>query len=116
MYKSIAKHRLNAFNNQSGLCYYCKSPMWINDKEGFAIKHKVSRAAAARFQCTAEHLTARCDGGGNSKSNIVAACLFCNNQRHGRKKPPTPLQYREHIKKRLQRGKWHPKELQHVVA
>lgn len=116
MSNPIAKPRLDAFKNQAGLCYYCKSPMWLNGVECFATKHAISISAAFRFQCTAEHLTARCDGGSNRKKNIVAACLFCNKKRHQRKIPPAPLKYRALIQRRLKQGKWHPKELQHLVS
>ena len=112
----IIKLRLNAFHNQDGLCYYCKSTMWLKNIKGFAIKHSISISAAARFQCTAEHLTARCDGGNNGKSNIVAACIFCNNKRHQRKFPLAPVKYKEHIQRRLKQGKWHPKELLHLAS
>ena len=115
MSNPIVKSRFDAFRNQNGRCYYCGSLMWQNDKEGFAAKHSISIAEAAKFKCTAEHLVARCDGGGNYKSNIVAACLFCNGQRHRIKKVPSPIKYRERIQKRLNKGKWHPKSLHHLV-
>jgi hypothetical protein len=35
------------------------------------------------FECTAEHLERRADGGGDAKTNIVAACLDCNSARSG---------------------------------
>ena len=112
----IKKLRSDAFRSQSGLCYYCKSAMWLNDIKSFAIKHSISINEAKRFQCTAEHLTARCDGGSNMKNNIVAACLFCNKKRHQRKNPPVPLKYLAFIQRRLKQGKWHPKELHHLVC
>lgn len=112
----LAKPRLNAFHNQSGLCYYCDKPIWLDDVKSFASRHGLSAPAALRFKCTAEHLTARCDGGGNNKSNIVAACWFCNSKRHKRKKPPAPQQYKALVQRRLKKGKWHPKVLQHLVS
>ncbi len=111
MPNSIVKSRKKAFQNQVGRCYYCKSPMWQRDVRKFAKDNRISVSAAARFKCTAEHLTARCDGGTNSKKNIVAACLFCNSTRHKRKKPPTPSKYRADIQRRIKKGKWHPVEL-----
>ena len=115
MSNPIAKLRLKAFQKQSGLCYYCESRMWLKNLERFANQHAISKSAAARFQCTAEHLVARCDGGSNKNDNIVAACIFCNQTRHKRRKPLVPVKHRAHIKRRLKQGKWHPKELQHLV-
>ncbi len=116
MAKQITKSRLYAFQKQSGRCYYCGSHMWQDDQKGFAKKYAISVAAAARFQCTAEHLIARCDGGRNSRNNIVAACLNCNGVRHQRKSPPTHGKYREDIQRRLKKGKWLPSSLQHHRA
>lgn len=116
MTSSIVKNRLKAFQNQAGRCYYCGSMMWLDKKEDFAAKHKIGISEAEKLKCTAEHLIARCDGGKNSQSNIVAACLFCNNVRHRRKEPPAPNQYKELIQKRLKKGKWHPKSLHHLVS
>jgi hypothetical protein len=89
--------------------------MWENKQKEFARKHDITQNYAARFQCTAEHLFARCDGGSNQESNIVAACRFCNSTRHKCKKPPTPEKYKSHICKRLKMGKWHPRRLQHII-
>ncbi|TKB24217.1 restriction endonuclease [Desulfopila sp. IMCC35006] len=112
----ISQKRLVAFNKQSGCCYYCGSPMWEGKQKEFANKHKITKKYAARFQCTAEHLLARCDGGKDQENNIVAACIFCNRNRHKRKKPLVPLKYRALIQKRLQQGKWHPKKLRHLPS
>lgn len=85
--------------------------MWEENPKDFASKHNVTKKYAARFKCTAEHLLARCDGGKDQEHNIVAACIFCNSKRHQRKTPLVPPEYRAHIQKRLQKGKWHPKTL-----
>ena len=69
---SIKKSRLNAFINQAGLCYYCKSAMWLKDVEVFATKHSISTSDAARFQCTAEHLAARSHGAGSDQNRLCA--------------------------------------------
>jgi hypothetical protein len=116
MTNPIVANRLKAFKNQSGRCYYCESMMWLDKQEDFAAKHNITVKEAARFKCTAEHLVARCDGGGNGKSNIVASCLFCNGGRHRRQKPPAPNHYRELIKKRLKKGKWFPESLRHLAS
>jgi len=116
MPRKIIYHRKQAFSEQDGRCYYCKFPMWIKDQEGFALKHKISVSEAKKFQCTAEHLQARCDGGGNEKKNIVAACRYCNENRHKRKKPPVPYRYKEMIQNRIKKKKWHPISQHHLVS
>ena len=116
MSNTIARPRLEAFYKQAGLCYYCKSRMWLKDIERFANRHAISTTVATRFQCTAEHLAARCNGGSNRKRNIVAACFFCNHNRHRMKNPLSPDKYKAHIKKRIKKGKWHPKELHHIIS
>jgi hypothetical protein len=32
------------------------------------------------------------------------------------KSAPAPNKYKEHIQRRLNKGKWHPKSLQHLVS
>lgn len=59
---------------------------------------------ARSLQCTAEHLTARCDGGRDSAYNIAAACLHCNRTRHLRVKPLDPTAYQALVQRRLGRG------------
>lgn len=54
--------RRAACREQGGLCYYCLLPM--------------------RSDVTAEHLQARCDGGKDTRENIVAAHRLCNSRRH----------------------------------
>ena len=90
--------------------------MWEGNHKEFANKHKITKKYAGRFQCTAEHLLARCDGGKDQETNIVAACLFCNSKRHQRKKPLGPPRYKAHIQKRLEQGKWHPRKLRYSLS
>ena len=70
MSSKFSKQRLAAFKKQFGRCYYCGSPMWQDNPKEFAIKHVISKPEATRFQCTAEHLLARCDGGGINKVTL----------------------------------------------
>jgi len=116
MSSKFSKQRISAFKKQSGRCYYCGSPMWEDNPKKFASQHKITPKYAARFQSTAEHLLARCDGGKDQASNIVAACVFCNSTRHKMRKPLGPPSYRSHIQKRLQQGKWHPQKLKHFSS
>ncbi|MBU1215538.1 MAG: HNH endonuclease [Gammaproteobacteria bacterium] len=106
MPSQIARHRHSSFVNQSGRCFYCGHPMWESDISTFAESHKLSLRQARIYRCTAEHLVAKIDGGSNSAKNIVAACHWCNKNRHARKKAPTPIEYMEFIKKRLAQGRW----------
>lgn len=104
---SIKNNRHKAFIAQSGLCYYCKQPMWEKDHSSFISQYKVKPAIANFLQCTAEHLTARQDGGKNIKVNIVAACKYCNHTRHKAKNALSPEKYKLHVQKRLLSKAWH---------
>ena len=108
---SIAKHRLAAFNRQEGRCFYCGLPMWLKHPAEFAAKYRISEGAVSRFQCTAEHLKARHDGGTNSDGNIVAACRHCNMTRHRISPPPNPATYQKRVRRRVLAGKWHPRSV-----
>jgi 5-methylcytosine-specific restriction endonuclease McrA len=92
--------------SQEGRCHYCQYPMWVRDREAFAREYGLSLRVARHFQCTAEHLRPRSEGGRNSKSNIVAACLFCNQKRHQTKRPLEPAAYKRKVQSRLTKGRW----------
>jgi 5-methylcytosine-specific restriction endonuclease McrA len=113
--KLIAR-RLRAFNAQAGRCYYCGYPMWVADPQAFAAINRITIGQARRFQCTAEHLIARCDGGPDAGDNIVAACRHCNLTRHRSPHPLTHRRYRDRVRRRLARGKWHPAALRSLQA
>jgi len=115
MPESITKNRHAAFKRQGGLCYYCEFPMWLKEPTDF-VEDSSAKEVYSRLQCTAEHLVARQDGGGNSSNNIVAACIFCNKTRHRISSPPSPQEYRKHVERRLQAGKWHPKKIWYLMA
>lgn len=104
-----AKHRHSAFISQNCRCYYCGFEMWETNPAQFAAKHNITTEQASRFQCTAEHLTARQDGGTNVKQNIVAACKHCNHTRHRMRPAPSPEVLRRAIAKQLANGSWHRK-------
>lgn len=115
MSNSFTKHRAHAFTNQDGRCYYCTARMWLQKSAEFATKHGVSEREAARFQCTAEHLVARQDGGTNQPQNIVAACRFCNVTRHRRLSPLPSDRYRSLVSRRLNCLKWHPAKFRFLL-
>ncbi len=103
---TLIKSRVKAFNLQQGRCIYCELPMWTDDPQVFAKKYKITIKQAKLFQCTAEHLKAKQDGGKDVESNIVAACHYCNQKRHKCKSPKDPIAYKQHVTKRLCKGKW----------
>lgn len=108
--KTLCTLRRRAFKQQRGLCHYCGLPMWQVDEVSFAAHHGLTARLARLLQSTAEHLVARCNGGRDEHSNIVAACHWCNARRHlGRyKTAPTAEAYRHHVVSRMAEGRWHP--------
>lgn len=91
---------------QGGRCYYCGLPMWDDAVATQSPSSNTIRPEPKVLQCTAEHLLARSDGGGNGTDNIVAACWFCNTQRHRRKRPLSPEKHRKHVQARMEAGRW----------
>ena len=103
----IARFRQTACHNQRGKCFYCRQPMWERDVSAFARKHGLRLKEARRFKATAEHLSARSEGGGDVMENIVAACWFCNSHRHRVKHPLCPKTFAQQVRRRLHQGRWH---------
>lgn len=114
--KKLVSVRHQSFINQLGRCFYCTGPMWFDNPAIFASRYKISLRQASQFQCTAEHLTARKDGGSNSQSNIVAACLCCNSRRHQRKSDLSPDRYKALVKSRIEANRWHPPQILNLIA
>lgn len=109
MAKQLQSARTSAFNRQNGCCFYCGFAMWQDNPKEFAKQHGLTAAQARHFQCTAEHLVARQDGGSNARQNIAAACLICNSRRHKRSGcAPAAEQYRAMVVKRVMVGGWLP--------
>ena len=104
--KSLKEQKLKAYNDQKGLCYYCKNPMWLVNPSEYASKFKISIQLAKIFQCTGEHLIPHSNGGTSKQNNIVAACKFCNSQRHRRKKVLSPKPYYNFVQTRICKGRW----------
>lgn len=88
----LAKLRRQAAERQGWRCFYCGLPMVDGAVPGGLTRRSLSRL------CTAEHLVARCEGGAESAENIVAACWWCNSQRHRRKAAPAPEAWREMVR------------------
>lgn len=106
MAKKLVHLRKSAYRAQSDLCFYCKFPMWDDDLAFYARIHNISIAHARHFECTAEHLIAKKDGGKDTSQNIVAACKFCNMKRHKRKHPPSPDAHQLRAQQRLAKKRW----------
>jgi 5-methylcytosine-specific restriction endonuclease McrA len=104
----LKKLRKTAFTKQNGKCCYCGFRMWQDSAESFAKQHGITVEQARVFQCTAEHLTARQDGGKDKEPNIAAACWFCNQDRHHRAKPMQPDIYKHFVRTRVRNDNWHP--------
>jgi 5-methylcytosine-specific restriction endonuclease McrA len=101
--KNIRKKKMIA---QGGRCFYCNLPMW-DETDGSLLRQRGAKTALPRaLRCTAEHLHPRSAGGGISDENIVAACFFCNTQRHRRKQAPSPEAHRQRVRQRMEAGKW----------
>ena len=106
--KTLIKKRKCAFDAQARRCYYCKCLMWLgHEGRKFRQQHSLTKKQAQELRCTAEHLRARCDGGGNAAGNIVAACRRCNGGRHEQRQAPEPSAFSEFVEGQLMRGKWH---------
>ncbi len=103
----LKKSRQLAFDRQRGCCHYCGLPVWLRDPDSFRRRYGLTSAEANLLQCTAEHLVARCDGGSDRPDNIVAACRHCNSTRHRRSAPLDPATYRQYVRRRVAKGRWH---------
>lgn len=81
--------------------------MWLGASDDFARVYGLSPSQARLFRCTAEHLHARCQGGGDQHPNIVAACWWCNSRRHRAKVALGPTRYKARVEALVRRGRWH---------
>ena len=109
---SVKHIRLKKMKAQGGRCYYCGLLMWDAAAEAASSQRNCqTRRPPKALRCTAEHLHARCDGGRDTDENIVAACWYCNRQRHKRKCPHAPEEHRAYVQTRMAAGKWVPAQL-----
>ena len=108
MSKTIPRMRLQAFEAQGGRCFYCRVLMWTEDGLTFARRYGVSAHLAKWLQCTAEHLLPRQNGGGDSRTNVVAACRWCNHHRHAHRLiAPAPDVFAARVRRRVSKRRWH---------
>ena len=108
--------KIQAARQQGWRCFYCRLPMWNGGPERYIAHYGISPGLAKRFQCTAEHVQARCDGGKDVASNIVAACRFCNAARHKAKRPADAVTHASMVRSRLAKGRWHPQQARAVFG
>lgn len=106
MTTDLRKIRDEKYAAQGGRCFYCNQPMWSGSPLKFQTAHSVSQRKARWFQCTAEHLLSASDGGPDTPANIVAACKFCNHNRHRSKQPLSPEAYKLKVLGRMELGGW----------
>ena len=67
----LVRSRAAAYTRQSGRCYYCDLPLWLDDPAAFRVRHNLTPKVARSLRCTAEHLKARQDGGTDAACNIA---------------------------------------------
>ncbi len=105
--KPLRNLRTQAFQQQNGRCFYCNQPMWLESHNELTSRFNVTPRQARCLQCTGEHLTPFSQGGPCDRSNIVAACHYCNRARHWRvKNPRSAPAFKEHVRRRIRKGKW----------
>ena len=103
--RKLRRFRKVAACKQQHRCHYCDAPMWAARPEAFAERHGLRLEDCVHFQCTAEHVIARRDGGGERR-NIVAACRCCNIARHEAETPMSAEAYREHVQRAVGGSTW----------
>lgn len=104
---SLKKQRTRAFYSQGGVCYYCNQPMWNKKPQELTSQYPISSGQAQFLRCTGEHLESHSEGGSSGSINIVAACWYCNQNRHRRKNKLSPENFGKHARRRLSKGAWH---------
>lgn len=119
----LRRAREAAYKSQSGRCFYCRLPMlrWgcpqaRKIKENFCDRHGLTYAQAKRLRLSAEHLVRRQDGGGHSRENIVAACVYCNQSRHRAGADPTPKEFKSHVREQMMVDEWHRFKCTHMLS
>ena len=110
MTKRYKSARKAAYDAQSGRCFYCSFLMWLDSPAAFAATHALTLPQAKHFQCTAEHVVAKVDGGSDARSNLVAACHFCNKNRHKHRPNAAPSadEFKQTVMRRVDRKRWGP--------
>jgi hypothetical protein len=106
MSNTLARLRARAYKSQFVCCYYCGAKMWTKESSGLTEELGITPESAKLFQCTAEHLQARCNGGKDRPDNIVAACLCCNQLRHRMKEALSPKRHKAMVVRAVHDRNW----------
>ena len=101
----LRRFRKVAARRQQHRCHYCGVPMWSKNPAAFAERYGLRLEDCGHFQCTAEHMVARRDGGSEHR-NVVAACRHCNIARHEMETPLPADLYREHVQRAVAETRW----------
>lgn len=80
--KTLLKSRSRAYRRHGGRCWYCRVLTWRDSPDALPRSGELPIGVIKQLQATAEHLVARCDGGGDTRVNVVVACRVCNLRRH----------------------------------
>ena len=107
MVARLQRYRRAAAERQKWRCHYCQCPIWEDEPDAFSQRYGLTLRQAKLLRCTAEHVTARCDGGTDAAENLVASCLFCNRTRHKANRPKQALLYLAYVRNRMRLGRWH---------
>lgn len=103
----LQKLRNEAAEAQQWLCCYCGLPMGGEGSPWRRVLEQLGKA----FEASAEHLVARCEGGGDARGNIAAAHGRCNLRRHRRRRAMTPERYATFVRRRIGGGGWFCREV-----
>jgi hypothetical protein len=111
--KRLIQLRRQAFLSQNCQCFYCRLLMWEQGGKQLAKRMGIPIRLARYLRCTAEHLRPQANGGPDTPENVVAACAWCNHERHAHQPndAPDPLTYRAQVADYMALGGWHPAEL-----
>jgi len=112
----IQINRQKAYQAQGCRCHYCGVLMPEPKRiKRFCEEHHINLTDAEQIQCTAEHLVPVSEGGPNSRSNIVAACWYCNHTRHHGAPPGLDHHgYARWVREQQSQGQWLPGRYTHL--
>lgn len=117
-HEHLRQLRRQAYSNQNCQCFYCQLLIWEQGGKQLAKKLGIPIRLAKYLRCTAEHLRPQADGGPDTAENIVAACNWCNQQRHAGRahQAPEPLAYMAEVAECMKMGGWHPAGVAAAIA